>query len=96
MMDMTLEKSRSTADHDFREYVRDLPCSICSSPPRNDGHHVLTRGRHGDMDEANIIPLCRICHTKVEQYGKARVEEMLRISLTAIARAVWVLYERGH
>lgn len=93
---MTLEKHRSIANHEFREYVRQLPCAICAAPPRSDGHHVRSRGARGNLDKANIIPLCRICHTKVEQYGKQRVEGMLRIDLTDIARSVWDLYELGH
>jgi hypothetical protein len=76
---------------EFRAFVRSLQCAICKCLPPVDGHHVKSRGS-GGIDERNIIPVCRICHSKIHSYGKKRVEDMLVIDLQQIADQVWGLW----
>lgn len=54
-------------------------CWICSGR-WSDLHHILSRGQGGDDVVANLAPLCRECHTRVEQRD-IRTRSLLRGAL---------------
>jgi 5-methylcytosine-specific restriction endonuclease McrA len=37
-------------------------CRVCLTPPPNELHHLVPRGRGGADTESNIVPLCQECH----------------------------------
>lgn len=58
------------------DLVRKQRCFICHRAGPSDPHHIKTRGAGGQNELRNIIPLCRICHTKIHQIGiKSAVEK---------------------
>ncbi len=51
-----------------RDRCRRLPCASCGRPGPSDPAHIRTRASLAGsppsvVDRANVIPLCRICHT---------------------------------
>jgi 5-methylcytosine-specific restriction endonuclease McrA len=59
-------------DKELLKHIRnDKKCIICyTSNP--DPHHVKSKKSGGDDVEANLMPLCRICHTQVHKIGLNR------------------------
>lgn len=45
-------------------------CRCCPVPPPNQLHHVVSRAHGGADTEANIVPLCDICHDQVTRRNK--------------------------
>jgi len=68
------------------EKIRQLPCCLCGSPPRNDPHHlkrdIAKRGMAMRAPDDMTVPLCRSCHDDVERAG-TRNEPRWFLSLAA-------------
>ncbi len=70
------ERAAKRREQDFgplAEYARWLPCAACGAPAPSDPAHVKSRGAGGHArlanGDGNIIPLCRLCHTKQHSQG---------------------------
>lgn len=80
---------------EFIEWLRLRPCGVCSESPPSDPHHVRTRAAGGGTEE-NVVPLCRVCHTKIHQLGKLTFRSRTGVDLEAVAREEWAIWrERG-
>lgn len=42
-------------------------CRVCTAPPPNEMHHLIPRSQGGNDTEANIVPLCGVCHDLIER-----------------------------
>lgn len=80
---------------EFIGWLRLRPCGVCSASPPSDPHHVRTRAA-GGATEGNVVPLCRICHTRIHRLGKLTFRSRTGIDLEAVAREEWATWkERG-
>jgi len=61
----------------YIEYIRAEPCVIPGCPEKSDAHHLLSRKSQGNTERNDYfaIPICRIHHTVLHQYGIAKFEE---------------------
>lgn len=61
---------------------KDGVCRICGGAPPNQLHHLASRGKNlGSDTEANLVPLCGVCHKRVTEYDLEACA-ILRRSLT--------------
>ena len=75
----------------FIEWIRHQACLRCGVS-RPGPHHVKSRGS-GGQDEANLVPLCRVCHTVLHQVGRKTFEDRIGYTLENIAGIYWHLYQ---
>lgn len=54
--------------------IRKLNCLACGRRG-SEAHHVSSKGSGGDDVADNLMPLCRICHTKIHQIGAVKMSE---------------------
>ena len=67
------------------------PCRICGDSPV-EYHHLVPRSQGGDDTAANIVPLCRICHARVEVVDRKAVDALVRsLSVEELSYTGWVL-----
>lgn len=67
------KKSRFKANKKRLEQLRaakDGPCRVCGGAPPNELHHLIPRSQGGDDQNANLVPLCHDCHSKVTRYDR--------------------------
>ncbi len=56
-------------------------CRCCGHRPPNELHHLIARSQGGSDTESNIVPLCRLCHGRVENRDEPECSQ-LALSLT--------------
>jgi 5-methylcytosine-specific restriction endonuclease McrA len=72
--------SRTVATRSEKERLRaakDGPCRICGAPPPNELHHLIPRARGGGDVEANLVPLCVVCHDAVTLFRPEALRDLL-------------------
>lgn len=75
--------------------IRKLNCIACGNRGA-EAHHVSSRGSGGDDVENNLMPLCRICHTKIHQYGAVKMgEKYIAVKNWLIAHGRQDVLDRG-
>lgn len=47
--------------------IPDTLCYLCDLPAR-DRHHVIPLCKHGPNKSWNLLPMCRVCHTKITKF----------------------------
>lgn len=57
------------------------PCRVCEGEFGVQLHHLVPRAQLGADTEANLVPLCRVCHDKVTRRDREACA-VLRRSLT--------------
>lgn len=89
------ERAARRRERDFgplAEYVRGLACASCGAPAPSDPAHVKSRGAGGhatlENGAGNLVPLCRLCHTKQHAQGWGAVFAEGREEAELRARAV--------
>ena len=55
------------------QLARDLPYLVCKRRPPSEVHHLKTRASNGGDEIENIIPVCRMDHVKIHQYGLSKM-----------------------
>ena len=55
-------------DDEYLDWIRMKPCCACGAGAPSDPHHVAVDGQAmgSKPSDLYVIPLCRICHTKLE------------------------------
>lgn len=53
-------------DSQYLAYIRAMACCYCSAPAPSDPHHVGREGMGQKVHDYRCVPLCRSCHTNVE------------------------------
>jgi 5-methylcytosine-specific restriction endonuclease McrA len=71
---MNLTKPKRIVNEKLLAEIRKLNCIGCGRRGA-EAHHVTTRGSGGDDVPDNLMPLCRICHTKIHQIGTSKMAE---------------------
>jgi predicted restriction endonuclease len=72
-------------------------CRVCGNSEILDPAHIIPRSLGGDMNAANIIPLCRTCHSEYDAHRLdilpflKRAEEERAVMLIGIARAYRII-----
>ncbi len=61
-------------------YHRDGWCLNCGDPHSADGAHVIRRSQGGDDSPANVIRLCRSCHSAFDEY-RLELPESIHVML---------------
>lgn len=87
-----LAERRARDFGELAEYVRTLDCAACKAPAPSDPAHVRSRGAGGHAwlpnGDGNILPLCRLCHTKQHAEGWGSILREGREQAELIARSV--------
>ena len=64
-------------------------CEICGKP-RDDTHHIKTRGSGGKDSADNYISLCRVHHTEAHTIGRWKFSDKYVLNWeTKMVRKVW-------
>lgn len=50
-------------------------CTACNNKGDLDLHHLISRGAGGPDSEENLMPLCRLCHTRLHVKGLLHMTE---------------------
>lgn len=82
----------------IREEFHGQVCVACGLGDLLELHHVVPRSQSGDDTAANLVPLCRSCHTRFEAHssGWERVAAAVRVYvLTNRPRCVYVVGKIG-
>lgn len=53
------------------------PCRVCGAPGPNQLHHIVSRAQLGADTEANIAPLCAVCHKAVTERDRAACRALI-------------------
>lgn len=64
-------------------WIQAQPCAVCGRSP-SECAHVRSRGAGGKA--ADILPLCRTCHSEQHQVGRETFEATRGVNLAQIAR----------
>lgn len=50
-------------------FLRHNPtCALCGNPA-TEAHHIVARRHGGGDDEANLLPACKPCHSRISARG---------------------------
>ncbi len=74
---------------DYLDYIRSLPCCLCSFHPV-DSHHTDTGGTGMKGSDFSCIPLCRKCHDELGSGGKESFQTLHGIRLDTEVKRVLV------
>ena len=66
---MGFPKGKRIEDPKLIEHVKRLSCTACRKEGPSDAHHVTSRGAGGPDTRENVMPLCRLCHTRWHSLG---------------------------
>ena len=88
----------------FLEWVSTLSCVVCGGATyhgrdqswRCDPAHVKSRGSGGNLGLGNVVPLCRIHHTKQHGMGTKVFEREFGINLKEKAKEVEERWHSGN
>ena len=73
----------------YLSFVRNQKCSYCDTEFRIDSHHVT--GSYGSLKTSDFltIPLCRGCHTMLENHFNIPKQDMIEHILPTMALYLW-------
>ena len=72
------------------QLARDSPCLVCKRRPPSEVHHLKTRASNGGDEIENIIPVCRMDHVKIHQYGLSKMVGLSESLKKALIEKGWV------
>lgn len=88
-------KKKRKQDRQYLDYVKTLPCCICSSRKEITPSHIKTRGSGGSDLPHNVFPMCISCHITWGQLGNSRFLERFPEFLSRLRMMGWVLQPSG-
>ena len=71
------------------QLARDLPYLVCKRRPPSEVHHLKTRASNGGDEIENIIPVCRMDHVKIHQYGLSKMVGLSESLKKALIEKGW-------
>lgn len=69
---MSFFKDNPIRNKKYRDWVEELPCSVCQVEPAGDHHHIIGVGdgkMGGKACDLLVMPLCRGHHTEMHSNG---------------------------
>jgi len=79
----------------YLDWIRARPCINCDAPPPSDPHHIrrlsFDAGSGTTSHDCSAIPLCRECHTRVDEF-RADETDMLAFTLVdAVVEGILII-----
>lgn len=88
---MVLQKEINMRNPKYLTWIRNLPCAACSSPSRNEAHHIRGIGHFGGVgrkaSDYLTMPLCGLCHDRIHNVPELK-ELQLFYLLDTLAKAI--------
>jgi hypothetical protein len=80
----------------YLEWLREQPCALCGHSPAEPAHGPMN-GAGSKGPDAEAVPLCRLHHAEMHQFGSwPSFEERHFFIRAAVASAHWARWEGEH
>ena len=63
----------------YKDWIKSLPCIVCSDDPPSDPHHLIGDGygtMGGKSPDELLMPLCRKHHNQIHELSRHAWDEM--------------------